>query len=42
MDEVSKVVAVTTSVTLPDSFINIVTSIKVIPRKRGYSSKQNS
>lgn len=42
IDEVSKVVVVTPSVTLPDNIIKIVTSINFIPRKRSESSEQNS
>lgn len=41
IDEVSKVVAVTPSVTLPDSFIKIVTLNNSIQKRRGESWEQN-
>lgn len=41
IDEVSMVDAVTHSVTLPDNFIKIVTSINCIRRKCSESSEQN-
>lgn len=41
IDEVSRVVAVTPSMTIPYSVDQIVTSISLFPRKRGESSEQN-